>query len=116
MTTHDTPEAVLAEAQRSAYVALHNDHMLDVLESVWSDDCPTCARFAEVSAAAILAAPADWMLVPRVAIADWTGSTRKDAEIARLREAVEFAAREFRRLDRPNSVLQMEEALAPSEP
>ena len=31
----------------------------------------------------------DWTLVPRVATADWTGSTRKDATIVRLRTAIQ---------------------------
>jgi hypothetical protein len=38
-----------------------------------------------------------------------------EAEVKRLREAVEFAGREFRRLGRENSARQMEEALAPED-
>jgi hypothetical protein len=40
---------------RRAYAVLHVDHMFDVAESVWSDDCPTCARFADVAISAALA-------------------------------------------------------------
>ena len=74
MTTHDTPEAALAAALKL--------HGFRIVGGAWH------GRNAEDLAAAILAAMLDWTLVPRVATADWTGSTRKDAEVARLRAAL----------------------------
>ena len=70
MTTHDTPEAALAAAMRDLYGPDHDSKF-------WLDD----AEF-------LLAKMSDWTLMPRVATADWTGSTRKDAEAARLRAAL----------------------------
>ena len=73
--THDTPEAeaVLAAAMRDLYGPDHDPKF-------WLDD----AEF-------LLAAMPDWTLVPRVATADWTGSTKgaDDAEVARLRAAIQ---------------------------
>ena len=78
MATHDTPEAAVAAALADC----------DVIEGYsWDSQVPPGWRHVKL-AAAILAAMPDWTLVPRVATADWTGSTRKDAEIARLRAAL----------------------------
>ena len=70
---HDTPEAeaVLAAAMRDLY-GPHDPKF-------WLDD----AEF-------LLAKMSDWTLVPRVATADWTGSTKRaDVEVARLRAAIQ---------------------------
>jgi len=72
-TTHDTPEAVLATAVRAV------------------PPPSSGTRGATEYAHDILAAlPPDWTLVPRVATADWTGSTKRaDSEVARLRAAIQ---------------------------
>ena len=71
--THDTPEAV------EALVAAINVHEARFGYGPHDEEC----------AAAILASMPDMVLTPRVATADWTGSSRKDAEIARLRAALD---------------------------
>jgi hypothetical protein len=73
--THDTPEAALAAALRDAMDASEQN------PEVWLD----YGDMADFLAKTSLAALEGWTLVSRVATADWTGSTRKDAEIARLR-------------------------------
>jgi hypothetical protein len=96
VTTHDTPEAALADALDAFDVV---DYRIDPHGTPIGHD---------EAATAILAAMPDMMLVPRVATADWTGSTRKDAdadamaltgamedvlfENARLRAALEIIA------------------------
>ena len=69
MTTHDTPEAALAAVLRatSGIPPMYRGPV-----GAW-----------EPTAAALLAAMPGWTLVPRVATADWTGSTKRaepDAE------------------------------------
>ena len=71
--THDTPEAALAAAVEAAHRLYYPVGELEL----------------NATAAAILAAMPDWVLMPRVATADWTGSTRKDATIVRLRTAIQ---------------------------
>jgi len=87
MTTHDTPEATLP----------------CICTPIWTErglsdpDCPH--HDPEADAADLIAALDDWTLVPRVATADWTGSTKRaDAEVARLRAGV---ATTIRRLASP---------------
>ena len=85
MTTHDTPEATLAAALRADWPC--------ICTPIWTErglsdpDCPH--HDPEADAADLIAALDDWTLVPRVATADWTGSTKRaDAEEARLRAAL----------------------------
>ena len=91
--THDTPEAVLAAACRTATPKCN----CGFISSYDDGHMPDCAIRQLPTPSAILAAMPDWTLVPRVATADWTGSTKRaapDAEVARLRQ-VEAAARAF---------------------
>ena len=79
VTTHDTPEAALADALDAFDVV---DYRIDPHGTPIGHD---------EAATAILAAMPDMMLVPRVATADWTGSTRKDADKADLYRAMYVA-------------------------
>ena len=100
MTTHDTPEAVCAAALDDHWLESFFDQgFVRCSCETWRMDIPGdltmpalgkhFAPFNQHVAAAILAAMPGWTLVPRVATADWTGSTRKDAEAARLRAAIQ---------------------------
>jgi hypothetical protein len=79
--THDTPEAALAAALAVEFGKAGFFRPGASMEFLTEQ-----ARMMLHDA---LAALPDWTLVPRVATADWTGSTRKDAEIARLRAALQ---------------------------
>jgi hypothetical protein len=98
VTPHDTPEATDARAALAdALIGVCNEHEWSIYATnnggaVWVDR----RWFAGALYAAL---SPDWTLMPRVATADWTGSTRKgvdvpaeenmDAEIARLRAELE---------------------------
>ena len=71
--THDTPEAVLIDALDPFDVV---DYRIDPHGRLIDH---------REAAAAILAAMPDWTLVPRVATADWTGSTKRADDAERLR-------------------------------
>ena len=74
--THDTPEAALAAALRADWPC--------ICTPIWTErglsdpDCPH--HDPEADAADLIAALDDWALVPRVATADWTGSTKRDVK------------------------------------
>ena len=121
-TTRDTTEAALAAALARTIVGhpVGKHEAPQQYDSCSGDDC----RMPDCYAAAILAAlPSGWcghddgLLSDLVEERDGERARADlaEAEIARLTEAVEFAAREFKRLGRTNSHLQMLTALYPQE-
>ena len=102
VTTHDTPEAALAAALSNVPTIKYVIARGGRYNGAWWD------RFA----AEVLAAMPDWVLMPRVATADWTGSTKRDAaEVARL-SRIEAAAQahvawEYRMPGAPRFTLTM---------
>ena len=84
-------DKVLRKPPTEARAALIRAIRHALATKVWPDEAR--ARWmdgtAEVVTDSVLAAMPDWVLMPRVATADWTGSTRKDATIVRLRTAIQ---------------------------
>ena len=87
-------DKVLRKPPTEARAALIRAIRHALATKVWPDEAR--ARWmdgtAEVVTDSVLAAMPDWVLMPRVATADWTGSTKRavpDAEVARLRAALD---------------------------
>ena len=105
MTTHDTPEAVcdcdvcLHIWKPSSSTTHDTPEAVKALAGAWSRYLAATAPGAFTAeqlmddAGGILSALDGWRLVPNVATADWTGSTKRaEAELTRLRAALERIA------------------------